>query len=306
MDWLDLQRLLTSLVMPLPFGLGLAALGALLGLLRQSKRLGAGFVGAGLVVIWLGSTPLVAQWLLLRLERAYPPGSVAECRPAQAIVLLGGAVQPLVAGDLRGRLHRGSDRVWEAARLFHAGCAPLVVVSAGGLVEPPQRARETEAIAGLLLDLGIPAPSLVLEDESRNTQGNAASTRSLLEPLGIDEVLLVTSAWHLRRAVALFEAEGFAVSPVGADYRSFRACRRLQCWIPSPDALEASGLAVKEYLGYWIQVERRRASRGAAMPVRDAAGAGVRSLPLGSRVDDGPTPDRFRGGDPDEAFRQDR
>jgi len=256
MDWLDLQRLLTSLVMPLPFGLALAVLGALLWWYRQSKPLWAWLVGAGFVVIWLGSTPLVAQWLLLPLERAYPPRFAAECRPAQAIVLLGGAVQPLVAGDLRGRLHRGSDRVWEAARLYHAGCAPLVVVSAGGLVEPPQRARETEAIAALLLDLGIPASSLVLEDESRNTQGNAASTRALLEPRAIDAVLLVTSAWHLRRAVALFEAAGFEVSPVGADYRSFRACRHLQCWIPSPDALDASGLAMKEYLGYWIQVGR--------------------------------------------------
>jgi len=50
---------------------------------------------------------------------------------------------------------------------------------------------------------------------------------------------------------------GFEVVPVGADYRSFRTCRGLECWVPSVGALEASGLAVKEYLGYWAQVGSR-------------------------------------------------
>jgi len=68
---------------------------------------------------------------------------------------------------------------------------------------------------------------------------------------------LVTSAWHLRRAVALFEQAGFDVVPVGADVRSISRCRGLNCWLPSADALEASGLALKEALGYWVQVRLR-------------------------------------------------
>ena len=156
--------------------------------------------------------------------------------------------------DERPRLHRGSDRVWEAARLWHAGCAPRVLVSAGGQVEPPVAATESQAIAALLTDLGVPATALVREADSRNTQGNAAFSRERLAPWGVKRILLVTSAWHLRRAVALFARAGFEVVPVGADYRAFGTCRGLDCWVPSAGALEMTGLAVKEWLGYWIQV----------------------------------------------------
>jgi uncharacterized SAM-binding protein YcdF (DUF218 family) len=253
MDGLDLQRLLTSLIMPLPLGLGLAIIGLIL--LWRARRVGWLLIGSGVGVIALASSPLVAEALMASLEQAYPPQAAAQCRPADAIVLLGGAVQPLVAGDARPRLQRGSDRVWEAARLYRAGCAPRVLVSAGGVIEPPLRAPETEAIAALLVDLGVPRAALVLEAESRNTQDNAAFSRAALAPLKVERVLLVTSAWHLRRAAALFEREGFTVLPVGADYRSFRTCRGIECAAPSVGALEASGLVVKEYLGYWAQVK---------------------------------------------------
>jgi uncharacterized SAM-binding protein YcdF (DUF218 family) len=254
MDLLDLQRLVTALIMSLPFGLGLAVAG--LALLRgpMSRRLGVWLIGVGLMVVGLASLPPVAEALMRSLEHAYPPRGPEDCRPGDAIIVLGGAVQPLLAGDLRPRLHRGSDRVWEAARLYHAGCAPRVVVSAGGLIEAPVRASETDAIAGLLADLGVPRSALVVEATSRNTQGNAVFCRSVLGPLAMDRVLLVTSAWHLRRAVALFEDAGFEVTPVGADYRSIGSCRGIECWVPSVGALEATGLVVKEYLGYWVQV----------------------------------------------------
>jgi uncharacterized SAM-binding protein YcdF (DUF218 family) len=132
---------------------------------------------------------------------AWMPRAATDCPRADAIVVLGGAVQPLLEGDVTPRLHRGSDRVRVAARLYRAGCAPRILVSAGGVIAPPVRATETEAIAGFLADPGVPASAMLLEAESRNTQGNAVFSRQMLEPMGIDRVLLVTSAWHLRRAV---------------------------------------------------------------------------------------------------------
>lgn len=251
-DWLDLQRLITALIMPLPLGLGLMLLGLIMS--QFARRSGRLLIGGGIGVIGLAALPPVALALMASLENDYPPQAADACHPAEVIVLLGGAVQPLVAGELHPRLHRGSDRVREAARLYHAGCAPRILVSAGGTLEPPLQASESDAIAALLEDLGVPRAALILEAESRNTQGNAAFSRAVLESAGIDRILLVTSAWHLRRAVALFEQEGFEVHPVGADYRSFPTCRGLQCWVPNAIALEATELALKEYLGYLVQV----------------------------------------------------
>ncbi len=64
----------------------------------------------------------------------------------------------------------------------------------------------------------------------------------------------MTSAWHLRGRWRCFARAGYEVVAVGADYRSFGACRRVECWVPSAGALEMTGLAVKEWLGYGIQV----------------------------------------------------
>ncbi|WP_295588328.1 hypothetical protein [uncultured Lamprocystis sp.] len=64
----------------------------------------------------------------------------------------------------------------------------------------------------------------------------------------------------LRRAVALFTRAGFTVFPVGADYRSLDGCRRSECWLPKTEALEATALALKEFLGYWVQVTGLRFS----------------------------------------------
>ena len=115
MDGLDLQRLLTSLIMPLPLGLGFAIIGLIL--LWRARRVGWLLIGSGVGVIALASSPLIAEALMASLEQAYPPQAAAQCRPADAIVLLGGAVQPWVEGDARPRLQRSSDRVWEASGL---------------------------------------------------------------------------------------------------------------------------------------------------------------------------------------------
>ena len=257
MDGLDLQRLITALLMPLPLGLLLVVTGLVRLAASRWRRSGWLLAVGGLATLLLAALPGVSRPLMAGLERPYPPRPAADCPRAEAIVLLGGAVQPLLAGETRGRLHRGSDRVWEAAQLWHAGCAPWVVVSAGGLIEPPVVAGESAALADLLIDLGVPASALIVEADSRNTQGNAAFTRAALAPLGLRRVLLVTSAWHLRRAVALFAREGFEVLPVGADYRGVRACHGLECWVPNAGALEETGLVVKEYLGYEVQVRWR-------------------------------------------------
>ncbi len=249
MDWIELRRLVTALILPLPLGLGWVFAGALLRWLAGMRRLGAALMAGGVLVVWAASLPLVAGYLLGRLEADFPPMAAVDCPRAGAIVVLGGAVKPWLIGDVSPRLHSGSDRVWVAARLYHAGCAPLVTISAGGVLAPDVRAPEAEAITSLLVDLGVPAAALVAEAESRDTRGNATFTKAMLAPRGIDRVLLVTSAWHLRRAVPQFEREGFEVIPVGADYRSLGSCRGVWCWLPSPGALDATSLALKEFLG---------------------------------------------------------
>lgn len=177
---------------------------------------------------------------------------VAELAKAPAIVVLGGAVCPPELGGSEIDLNSAADRVWYAARLFHAGKAPMLILSGG--YDPERNAySEARAMATFLADLGVPTQAVVLEEQSRNTRQNAAFSAALLKARGIDRILLVTSALHMPRAVALFTAQGLQVIPAPTDFEGSQTPPPgILAWLPDALALDASGRAMKELVGKWV------------------------------------------------------
>jgi uncharacterized SAM-binding protein YcdF (DUF218 family) len=139
-----------------------------------------------------------------------------------------------------------ADRVWHAARLYHAGKAPLLVLSGGNA---PGAVSEAEAMRLFLLDLGVPASAMLLEKDSGNTRQNASLSAALLAQRGVTRVLLVTSALHMARASGHFEAAGLSVVPVATDHESLNQLPGSR-FLPSAEALDDSGRAMKEWLGH--------------------------------------------------------
>ena len=237
-----------ALISPLGTALVLGLLAWLLGLL--GKRAWALALG-GLALAWLGfwSLPLASHGLRGLIEADYPPVPVASLPVAPAIVVLGGAVSPPRRPEALPDLGAAADRVWHAARLYRAGKAPLLVLS-GGSDPAISLTSEAEAMRRLVLDLGVPDAALVLEEQSRTTRENAHFTAELLRERGIDRILLVTSALHMRRALGLFAAEGLQVIPAATDHEA-RQVSDWQVWLPDAAALDGSGRALKEWVGAW-------------------------------------------------------
>lgn len=121
--------------------------------------------------------------------------------PADAVVVLGGGVGPGGALPLVARA-----RVERAAEVFHSGIAPRLVLSGlCGLMEPEPAVSEAAAMAAYAVELGVPREAMLLEDESRDTLGNAYFTRErYLEPNGWSSIRVVTSDFHLSRAAWVF------------------------------------------------------------------------------------------------------
>ena len=236
-------------------GLCLAGLGLLLAWrqrLRSSMALGA----LAFVWLWAWSTPVLSLWLRGTVEDLYPPLPIATVPQAQAIVVLGGGIAPPSGKSTEINLNAATDRVWFAARLFHAGKAPLVLLTGGGDLER-QAFSEARAMAVFLQDLGVPAQAIVLEEASRNTRQNAAFSASLLKTRGIEHILLVTSALHMPRALPLFKAQGLQVTSAPTDFEaSQEPPSDLLAWLPDAGALNGSALAIKELVGLWAQSVR--------------------------------------------------
>ena len=192
---------------------------------------------------------VVAEFVLASLERHYPPVAIKVVPSADAIVILGGVTRGVVPGTGLTDLDGGVDRLVHGARLFKAGKAPVIILSGGNA---PGYQPESEAMAEILLFMGIPLHNMLLESESRNTWQNGLNTILILKKQGISKILLVTSAYHMRRAQAVFEGMGVSVIPAATDYQLIERSASMLDWMPRSDALDMTTKGVKEYLGWWV------------------------------------------------------
>ncbi|PFG07940.1 uncharacterized SAM-binding protein YcdF (DUF218 family) [Marinobacter sp. LV10MA510-1] len=244
-----MSKLVIFLISPLGSALLLGSFALLCSALRF-RRLAMACGLFALLWLWGWSLPVVSLWAQQHLEAPYPALTMEQLPSAAAAVVLGGGVRPASYQEGYPDLGSSADRVWHAARLFHAGKVPLLVL-AGGSDDRFSRMSEAEAMRILLADFGVPASAMVLEERSRTTGQNAVFVREILAKRQIDRVLLVTSALHMSRALALFQGVGLEVIAVATDHSAYPA-PRWRLWLPSARALDDSGSALKEWVGRLI------------------------------------------------------
>ena len=220
-----------------------------------ARRLAFGTV----LLLLLTATPLLSSVYIALLESRYPPfQGIATSRFEAIVVLAGGVFQ-------KGSL-RPADDVSDASRqrttcgadLWLQGLAPKLLLTGGDATVLQTGPLESHEMKRWAQRLGVPEPAIVLEDKSRTTYENAVQAKVLL---GTGRILLVTAAYHLPRSVALFEKQGFVVTPVACGYESKH--RPSQAWeqatlfdfLPTAKALLITTQAVDEAVGmlvYWI------------------------------------------------------
>jgi len=244
----SLTKLLTLLISPLGMVVSLL-LAAVFLLSAGRKRTSSFLMCISLVLLWVSSTQVVAERILSSLERLYPPVSLQEMPRADAIVLLGGVTRGRTPGNDLTDLGGGVDRIIHAARLFKAAKAPLLVLSGGN--EPGYRS-EAEDMADILQLMDMPADKILLESKSRNTRQNALYCRDIFRRKRIRNILLVTSASHMRRAEGIFIGTGTFVIPAPTDYQIVERPPTFFDWLPQARALEMTTRGMKEYIGYWV------------------------------------------------------
>jgi uncharacterized SAM-binding protein YcdF (DUF218 family) len=251
---MTITAFLGNLLIPLNLSVTLLVLALLVFILRWRRTAGILTAGAlAWVLFW--SLPTSSLWAGGLLEQRYPYRPAAMMPTAQAIVVLGGN-----SANGRRNWFEPYDRdtailrTDTAAQLYAAGRAPLVIVS-GAALDGGQ--SEATMMASALERDGVPAASILKENQSDTTRENAVFTARLLRSQGIERFLLVTSALHMPRSMASFQKQGLnpiaAPSPpqiVVPDDPDFAF------WLPDLRALNASRSIIKEYLGllvYWAR-----------------------------------------------------
>jgi uncharacterized SAM-binding protein YcdF (DUF218 family) len=251
---MNVTSYLASLIIPQNLCIALVVVGVVLGLFRL-RKIGATFVAAGVIWVAAWSLPVTSLWLGGALESSYLHRPAAEMPVADAIVVLGGNT---ANGRRNWFLPYDKDtaivRVDTAAELYHAKRAPKVVVSGGALEGD---VSEAQGMAYTLKQQGVPEKALLLENASRTTYENATQTEEELKEHGFKQVLLVTSALHMPRAMAAFSKQGVAAIPAATPPQIvLPADGSVSPWWPHMRTLEASRSIIKEYAGllvYWMR-----------------------------------------------------
>jgi uncharacterized SAM-binding protein YcdF (DUF218 family) len=251
-----LVGVLTALVIsPLPFGAALIA-AILLGVFGR-KRASLWLAGATAAVLLAFSIGAVGSSLLRPLENRYPP--FPDPAPqVDAVVVLGGGLEegsPDEGG--RSALEPTSlTRVVAGYDLARRLGVP-VIVSGGRTWNEGGGVSEADVAARLLVRLGMPSAMVLREGQSTTTWENARRVAALIPSAGVRRVALVTSAWHMPRAMLAFERAGVSCVAAPAGFLSGERGLRARDLIPSFTSLRDSALALREYLGILAYAARR-------------------------------------------------
>ncbi|MEM7119153.1 MAG: YdcF family protein [Chloroflexota bacterium] len=257
-----LSKLLPLFIYPLGFA-SMLILGALVW--RRHKRLTKTMLMLALAALWLGGNRWVSKGIAYSLESRFAP--LTTLPEADAIIVLGGGTETLLPPRQIYELNASGDRMLYAAWLYQQAVSDVVVVSGGSNppVPPNQGLTEAEGMQAILEIMGVPKDAVWLEWESRNTYQNAVFVQEMLSEADKMEIVLVTSAVHMRRSVALFEKQGFTVIPAPTDYRStdkdwelFQTAdpfTHFFYFFPASDNLDLTSWALKEYIGKLVNGE---------------------------------------------------
>lgn len=213
---------------------------------------------AALILFWLlGNGPILNE--AIRLWEIHPPGlqpkSVAESSRV-AVVLTGGMINGLYKPlPTRPVLSREADRAGQALWLYKTGRVQKIIISGGQgnlSFQTPNEADEGQMIQLFLTTAGIPAGDIVLENKSKNTRENARfSARLLCQQFRTSACIVVTSAWHMRRAEACFQKLGLTVTPwPAAQLSERRAVSPGAYLLPNEKAFHDSQTLIREIVGY--------------------------------------------------------
>ncbi|MBJ7900242.1 MAG: YdcF family protein [Cyanobacteria bacterium RI_101] len=207
-----------------------------------------------LAIVLLSGNFWVSQALTRSLEhRVLAPDPIP---PAPVMIVLGGSTHPRLPPRTFPEVAEAGDRLLQALTLYQQKKAPLILLSGGRIGWMGAGAPEAEDMAELLVKMGVPREALILEPDSLNTRQNAQFVKPILTQRGLTPALLITSAFHMPRALRIFEREGIAVIPAPTDYLTVTAPGESVTWqkllislLPEAGNLEVTTRALKEYIG---------------------------------------------------------
>ena len=249
---------------------------------RRGRQIGICLVGCATLWFYIWATPMFTRIIGATLERDFLVGDrwpdVSNFPVCDVIADMGGGIGASTNISSNAYLNSSADRAYFSSLLWKAGKAPIIMPSGKGLIYSDRR---------FLLDLGVPETAIVVENRARNTEENAkfvgelvveevgrrkeeggrrklegGSGKENLEGDGLKpKVLVVTSAWHMKRTLLMFEkyAPQIEVIPAACDFECVPTGNlQLTELLPNAEVFGRNAVYFHEWIGiFWYRIFRQ-------------------------------------------------
>ncbi|MCK9195833.1 MAG: YdcF family protein [Syntrophales bacterium] len=252
-----LKKIVSPLFQPLSIVLVLLVSGLMLMWMTRKKNIGKIFLTLGTILLLIASYGFLADRLVVSLENRYFPllnaKNIHNSKDIKWIVVLGGGSLPDPRLPLSSQLNPDSlARLLEGVRLHRQLPDSRLILSGGAVF---QDAPESETLAKTAILMGMSESDMVRENKSLDTADQAKFISNIV---GDNKFILVTSAIHMPRSMALFRK--FGMNPIAAptNYMVVKQSRiHPQAFFPGSGSLREMEAAIHEYLGLiWMRVQR--------------------------------------------------
>ena len=239
------KKIVARFFYPFPLCLLLLLLGTLLLWRKKQQRMGKLFVTVGTILLVFFSYGFPSSVLLKPLESKYPPVHSVEDKHIKWIVVLSGKVVSDPEVPITSQVAEPSlARLIEAIRIHKELPGSKLMLTGGSYTG---QIPASEVMARLAQILGVSRNDLVLEVESRDTKDQALLVQEIVKE---DKFILVTSASHMVRSIALFKKLGMSPIPAPTNHLVMKSQdKRFRVPLPSSYNLYKARVAIHEYLG---------------------------------------------------------
>lgn len=251
-----IKKIVAPFFMPISLSLIFSLIGLFLWWFTKKQKSAKVFVFLGIIILILPSYGFFSNALLKPLEERYPPLMLSNAHSSVSkkptaikwiAVLGGGHTMDRTVPAISRLTHESFVRIMEGVYLHKKIPGSKMIICGGTILDP---LTEAEAMAQVAKIYGVQAKDMVLEKKSRDTEEQAKQIQAII---GKRHFLLVTSAYHMPRAMAILKERNMSPIPAPTDYLvKQRNYRTIEDFYPHAENLLKSERAIHEYLGiFW-------------------------------------------------------
>ncbi len=205
------------------------------------------FIFLSLLLLIFFSNPIISKKLVNYIEIPYVPLKTSSVKEADYVVVLSGMIHKIQSNNESYVEWGDPDRFFAGINLFKEGKAKKIVFTGGKLPWETGKITEGEFLKSFAIEFKIDPDDIIVTDEVQNTFEEANQISNLIPKKS--SIILVTSAFHMKRAKSLFEKFDLLVIPFPVDFKSSSNKLTFMDFMPSSGALSGSSMVIREIQG---------------------------------------------------------